>query len=93
MGPLAEQGFIGFLINSVLIAILFISTGLYYIKCDHSYYKNLTLMIILSLTTYFSHGVLNNYLDTDKAAIPVWGLISIFITITTILNRDTNKTT
>ena len=93
LGPLAEQGFIGFLINSVLIAILFISTGLYYIKCDHSYYKNLTLMIILSLTTYFSHGVLNNYLDTDKAAIPVWGLISIFITITTILNRNTNKTT
>ena len=77
----------------MLIAILFISTGLYYIKCDNSYYKNLTLMIILALTTYFSHGVLNNYLDTDKAAIPVWGLISIFITITTILNRNTKKTT
>ena len=50
-------------------------------------------MIILALTTYFSHGVLNNYLDTDKAAIPVWGLISIFITIATILNRNTKKTT
>ena len=50
-------------------------------------------MIILALTTYFSHGVLNNYLDTDKAAIPVWGLISIFITVTTILNRNTKKTT
>ena len=37
--------------------------------------------------------VLNNYLDTDKAAIPVWGLISIFITITTTLNRNTKKTT
>ena len=47
-------------------------------------------MIILSLT-YFSHGVLNNYLDTDKAAIPIWGLISIFITITTILNINPKK--
>jgi O-antigen ligase len=93
LGPLAEQGFIGFLINAVLIAVLFISTGLYYIKCDNSYYKNLTLMIILALTTYFSHGVLNNYLDTDKAAIPVWGLIGIFISITTILNRNPKKAT
>ena len=48
-------------------------------------------MIILSLTTYFSHGVLNNYLDTDKAAIPIWGLISIFITITTVLNINPKK--
>ena len=93
LGPLAEQGFLGFLINSMLIVILFISTGLYYIKCEDSYYKHLTLMIILALTTYFSHGVLNNYLDTDKAAIPIWGLISIFITITTILNINPKKTT
>ena len=93
LGPLAEQGFLGFLINSMLIVILFISTGLYYVKCENSYYKYLTLMIILALTTYFSHGFLNNYLDSDKAAIPIWGLISIFITITTILNINPKKTT
>lgn len=92
LGPLAEQGFIGFLINLILIAIIFISSGVYYIKCDNLYYKNLTLMVILALVTYFSHGILNNYLDTDKAAIPVWGLISIFITISTALNRSIKRT-
>ena len=92
LGPLAEQGFIGFLINLILIAIIFISSGIYYIKCDNLYYKNLTLMVILALVTYFSHGILNNYLDTDKAAIPVWGLISIFITISTALNRSIKRT-
>ena len=49
-------------------------------------------MVILALVTYFSHGILNNYLDTDKAAIPVWGLISIFITISTALNRSIKRT-
>ena len=41
------------------------------------------MMVILSLSTYFSHGILNNYLDTDKASIPVWGLIAIFVVLST----------
>ena len=37
--------------------------------------------------------VLNNYLDTDKAAIPIWGLIGIFITIKTYLSPVSKNTT
>ena len=88
LGPLAEQGLIGFIINLLLISFLFIYTGLFYIRSENLYYKNLTLVIILSLTTYFSHGLLNNYLDTDKAAVPIWGLISIFITISFFLDEN-----
>jgi len=29
--------------------------------------------------TYFIHGVLNNYLDTDKASIPFWGFIAVLV--------------
>ena len=88
LGPLAEQGLIGFIINLLLISSLFIYTGLFYIRSENLYYKNLTLVIILSLTTYFSHGLLNNYLDTDKAAVPIWGLISIFITVSFFLEEN-----
>ena len=88
LGPLAEQGLIGFIINLLLISFLFIYTGLFYIRSENLYYKNLTLVIILSLTTYFSHGLLNNYLDTDKAAVPIWGLISIFITVSFFLEEN-----
>ena len=38
-------------------------------------------MIILALTTYFTHGILNNYLDTDKASVPFWGFIAILVAI------------
>ena len=93
LGPLAEQGFIGFIINLVLIGLIFISTGYFYINCENLFYKNLTLMIILSLTTYFTHGVLNNYLDTDKAAIPVWGLVALFVAIKTYLISNSEQTT
>jgi hypothetical protein len=35
--------------------------------------------ILFALTTYFSHAFLNNYLDTDKAAVPIWGMCAMLI--------------
>ena len=29
--------------------------------------------------TYFVHGVLNNYLDTDKASAPFWGFLAVLV--------------
>jgi oligosaccharide repeat unit polymerase len=46
LSPLAEQGFVGFIINILLIGFVFIYTGLYYIKCENEFYKILTLFII-----------------------------------------------
>ena len=37
------------------------------------------LTMVLGLITYFTHGILNNYLDTDKATIPVWGFTAIMV--------------
>jgi hypothetical protein len=38
-------------------------------------------MALLGLITYFSHGVLNNFLDTDKLSVPVWGFIAILVAL------------
>jgi hypothetical protein len=51
----------------------------------------LILSMILSLTTYFVHGVLNNFLDTDKAAVPVWGMCAIFIALEISLKKNNNQ--
>ena len=37
------------------------------------------ITLVLGLITYFTHGILNNYLDTDKATIPVWGMTAIIV--------------
>ena len=41
----------------------------------------MVLGMILALVTYFFHGLLNNYLDTDKAAVPIWTICVIFIVL------------
>ncbi len=34
---------------------------------------------LVGLLTYYIHGLLNNFLDTDKAAVPFWGFTAIIV--------------
>jgi hypothetical protein len=43
--------------------------------------KWLSLAIILGLFSYFIHGLLNNFLDTDKASVPFWGFVAILVAL------------
>ena len=89
LGPLAEMGTIGF-ISMVLIVIAIFYKGItLYIRWpkEDREMRILILSMILSLTTYFVHGVLNNFLDTDKAAVPVWGMCAIFIALEISLKK------
>ncbi len=82
LGPLSESGVLGTLtILAVMIISLFTGTRLYY-RLDHDpYLKGVVMAIILGLVTYYLHGVLNNFLDTDKASVPIWGMMSILVAI------------
>ncbi|MGA0435296.1 MAG: O-antigen ligase family protein, partial [Flavobacteriales bacterium] len=79
LGPLAEQGLLG----------LFFSIG-FLGFCLHLGFKIqdrlrdeegrvLAMGVFLGLMTYFVHGVLNNYLDTDKASALFWGFFALLV--------------
>ena len=80
-GPLAEQGIIG----SLLVLVLVIVTVYYGIKtykrCENKTAKVLVLGATLAFISYFVHGLLNNFLDTDKLAVPVWSLAALIAAI------------
>ena len=39
----------------------------------------IVLMCFLGLLSYFFHGILNNFLDTDKASALFWGYIAVIV--------------
>ena len=43
--------------------------------------RMLAMGLFLGLITYFVHGVLNNYLDTDKASAPFWGFLALLVVL------------
>ena len=79
LGPLAEQGLLGL----VALLALLLATGHLGFKLQRYVQdvqdRRLALGVFLGLVTYFVHGVLNNYLDTDKASAPFWGFLAMLV--------------
>ena len=42
--------------------------------------------------TYYIHGFLNNFLDTDKAAVPFWGFVAIIVALDVYHNKKPETT-
>ncbi len=81
LGPLAEQGVLGMLsFLAIVVAITILSFNLYY-RLEDKELRIIVLSIYLGLVTYFIHGGMNNFLDTDKAAVPFWGFLGMLVAI------------
>lgn len=81
LGPLCEQGLVGAVLVLVLVlAVMFLGYRLVYTIKDKSL-KILTIVILMGISTYFVHGFLNNFLDTDKASVPFWGFLAMLVCI------------
>jgi putative inorganic carbon (hco3(-)) transporter len=81
LGPLCEQGIPGSLLFILLLyTVSHLAFRLFYSEKK----KDIKILVgsaYLGLMTYFIHGVLNNYLDTDKASVPFWGFIAVLVAI------------
>ena len=81
LGPLAEEGVLGILIVFTLVGFIVYTGVTVYIKSKDKEVKYLSLMTLLGLVTYFTHGFLNNFLDTDKLSVPVWGFTAVLVAL------------
>ena len=90
LGTLSETGLLGLLLFLSIIASIFISAIRLYYKTaiQENDTKLLIMGIIVSLSSYFIHAFLNNYLDTDKAAVPVWAMCAMIIAMSLPIAND-----
>ena len=88
IGPLAEQGVVGSLLVLALV-ITVVYTGLKaYQRAKNKKAKVLVLGATLAFFGYFVHGFLNNFLDTDKLAVPVWSCAALITVIDLYYSRQ-----
>jgi O-antigen ligase len=81
IGPLSESGALGLLTFLLIVLTIYWQASKLYHSLDESTLKSLVLAIIVGFTTYAVHGLLNNYLDTDKASVPFWGFAAMLVAI------------
>lgn len=79
LGPLAEQGILGMLIMLTLVfTTLYYAVNVYRKSKD----KNVKILVIsatVGLITYYVHGLMNNFLDTDKLSALFWAYTAVIV--------------
>jgi O-antigen ligase len=81
LGPMAESGFMG-LVTFLILIISVIYTAIHtYTRTKDKRLKTLVMSALLGLITYYIHGILNNFLDTDKLSVPFWGFTALIVAV------------
>jgi O-antigen ligase len=90
LGPLSESGAIGMLIVITLVVVI-LNRGLrVFNQTKDPETKMLAMAALLSLITYYTHGTLNNFLDTDKLSVPVWAITGLIVALDIYHSKKAN---
>lgn len=90
LGPLAESGVMGLLTYLLIIGVVIYTAVHAYTRLKDKRLKAFVLTAVVSLITYYVHGFLNNFLDTDKLSVPFWGFTAMIVAID-IHSRKTDE--
>lgn len=88
LGNLCESGIIGMVSYIMILLLTFITAAKSYYRAKSRTLKTLIASTLCGLTTYIIHGFLNNFLDTDKIAVPFWGFIAILVAVDVYLIKQ-----
>jgi putative inorganic carbon (HCO3(-)) transporter len=88
LGPLAEGGVFG-LLSMLLVIGTTAYTGIrVFFTSKRKTIRIFSLAILIGLVSYYFHGLLNNFLDTDKVSVLFWGYTAMLVAMD-IYHRQT----
>ena len=81
IGPMCESGLFGMLSFLIIIICVVYYSVILYPRIKNKEQRLYLVSLFLGLVTYLIHGILNNFLDTDKASAPFWGFIAAIVAL------------
>lgn len=87
IGPLTEQGVPGALLVLAVFIVTFLTGERVYRTAVDRRMGHLALVLAVSLVTYYVHGALNNFLDTDKLSVPFWAFTAAIVAIDIVTEK------
>ena len=79
LGPLSESGVFGLLSILLVIGTTFYTGIRVYLHAKKRSIRIFALAVLTGLSSYYLHGVLNNFLDTDKISALFWGFTAMLV--------------
>ncbi|MGC8822997.1 MAG: O-antigen ligase family protein [Bacteroidales bacterium] len=81
LGPLAEQGILGTVAFLLIIITTMATASRLYFRAKRRKVRLMALVLLLSLITYYVHGIMNNFLDADKLSALFWGFTAMIVAL------------
>jgi len=81
IGPLAESGIPGSISFLAIVIYTIIAGVRNWTRVKDKNVRILSISLLLGLITYYLHGLLNNFLDTDKASALFWAFTAGIVAI------------
>ncbi len=79
LGPLSESGVFGLLSILLVIGTTIYSGIRVYFTSKSRSIRIFSLAVLIGLFSYYFHGLLNNFLDTDKISVLFWGYTAMIV--------------
>ena len=79
LGPLSESGVFGLLSILMVIGTTFYTGIRVYLTSKKRSIRIFSLAVLTGLSSYYLHGVLNNFLDTDKISALFWAYTAMLV--------------
>jgi len=93
LGPMAESGFMGLITFLILIGVVIYTAIHAYSRTNDKRLKTILMGALLGLISYYIHGILNNFLDSDKLSVPFWGFTAIIVAVDIYTRKLEEETT
>ena len=91
LGPLSEAGVFGML-SILLVIITTIYTGIrVFLTSKRRSIRIFSLAVFVGLFSYYFHGLLNNFLDTDKISVLFWGYTAMLVAMDIYHKENTEE--
>jgi O-antigen ligase len=81
LGSMAESGIMGLITFLILITTVIYTAIHTYSRTDDKRLKTIVMGALLGLITYYIHGTMNNFLDSDKLSLPFWSFTAIIVAV------------
>jgi O-antigen ligase len=79
LGALSESGILGLLSFLIIVVVTSIVAIRLYYRLEDVRLKLWVICSYIGLVTYYLHGIVNNFLDTDKISLPFWSFTVIIV--------------
>lgn len=79
LGALAESGIFGLITFLAIIILTSIKAIKLYYRLTDKKMKLWVICAFIGLVSYYLHGLVNNFLDTDKISLPFWSFLAIIV--------------